>query len=59
MYPTDSFALEVSGFLVRKVKFGVMEFKREQHNGRLVWKVGDQVLDDRLDDMMVKQRQVT
>ncbi len=49
----------MSGFLVRNVKFGVIEFRREQRNGRLVWKVSDQVLDDRLDDMMIKQRQGT
>lgn len=44
---------------MRNVKFGVIEFRREQRNGRLVWKVSDQVLDDRLDDMMIKQRQGT
>lgn len=33
--------------------------QREPRNGRLVWKVSDQVLDDRLDDMMIKQRQGT
>lgn len=44
---------------MRNVKFGVIEFRREQRNGRLVWKVSDQVLDDRLDDIMIKQRQGT
>lgn len=46
MHSTDSSALEVSGFLVWNVKFGVIEFRREQRNGRLVWKLSDQ-LDDR------------
>lgn len=44
---------------MQNVTFGVIEFRREQRNKRLDWKVSDQVLDDRLDDMMMKEREVT